>query len=114
MTVQRLDPLVLAELKELLEDDFTDLISTFIRDTQQRLELLASAILTEDFSSARMSAHSLKGSSINIGFVQFAQLCHEMEEAAKATKLDSCRTLLPALLVEAEWVLEQLELLISE
>ncbi|WP_320822528.1 Hpt domain-containing protein [Reinekea sp.] len=114
MTEQRLDPLILAELKELLEEEFPELIATFIRDAQQRLELLALAIETDDVSNTRMAAHSLKGSSSNIGFAQFAQLCHEVEEAAKALQLDSCRALLPALVVEAEWVLDQLEVMISE
>ena len=114
MAVQRLDPLALAELKELLEDEFPELISTFIRDSQQRLEVLVLAIQAEDASNARMSAHSLKGSSSNIGIAQFARLCHEMEEAAEASKLDHCRTQLPALLSEAQWVFEQLEILITE
>jgi HPt (histidine-containing phosphotransfer) domain-containing protein len=114
MKVQRFDLLALAELKELLEEEFPELIATFIWDTQQRLALLALAIEAADAGSTRMSAHSLKGSSINIGFAQFAQLCDEIEQTAKIGKLDNCRALLSALLLEAEWVFDHLDILIKE
>jgi len=108
MSSARVDRQVLTELQSLLEDDFSDLIAIFIRDAQHRLEQLRAAITAQDLSTARMSAHSLKGSSGNMGCVEFNQLSDQLENYAKAGQLERCEALMPVLVQEAEWVFGEL------
>ena len=114
MSSARLDSQVIAELQALLEDEFSDLIAVFVRDAQHRLEQLTEAIQAQDASTALMSAHSLKGSSANIGCAELGRLCDQVEEHAKASRLDRCEALMPTLLREADWVFGQLAGLLSK
>jgi HPt (histidine-containing phosphotransfer) domain-containing protein len=113
MSNARLDSQALTELHALLDDDFPGLIAIFIRDAQHQLERLMTAIPAQDASTVRMSAHTLKGSSGNIGCVELARLSDQMEEHAKAGRLDRCEALMPYLSLEAEWAFGQLDGLLA-
>jgi len=101
----RIDLDVLSELKEMLEDEFVDLINTYIRDTTSKLEILESSIQQEDFDSIRKCAHSMKGASVNLGVQKFGQMCHLIEEAALVNDLAECETIQVDLKAEGNWVL---------
>ena len=113
MLSERLDSQVLTELQALLEDDFSGLIAIFIPDAQHRLERLQAAIKAQDVNTARMSAHSLKGSSGNMGCVALGHLSDQMEAHAKAGRLDRCEALMPALMQEAQWTFGELRNLLT-
>nr|HQV22619.1 Hpt domain-containing protein [Agitococcus sp.] len=51
----------LAELKEVLEDEFSVLIDTYLTDAKLRLTLIKNGIATQDYEAVRLAAHSLKG-----------------------------------------------------
>lgn len=73
----------LAELKEVLEDEFGVLISTYLTDAKFRLQLIQNGINSQDYEAVRLAAHSLKGASANLGAVILAQLCEKLEHDCK-------------------------------
>ncbi len=64
----------LAELKEVLEDEFSVLIETYVTDAQFRLQLIQNGINNQDYEAVRLAAHSLKGASANLGALLLAQM----------------------------------------
>lgn len=79
---------VLCELKDILEDEFPMLVTTYLDDANDRLQKLRSAIDGADATVVRAEAHSLKGSSINLGATSLASLCAEMENRGHSAELD--------------------------
>ena len=99
----------LAELKEVLEDEFGVLISTYLTDAQFRLQLIQNGINNQDYEAVRLAAHSLKGASANLGAVILAQLCEKLENDCKAGQTQGCDILLKKM--EVEFLTIQVELL---
>ena len=69
-------------LKDVMEDDFSLLIDTFVADSQERIEKLNAIIDSNDSDAIRRGAHSFKGSCSNIGAVLLTKLCAELEAKA--------------------------------
>ena len=68
---------------EIGEDDFAEVVTLFLEEVDEALERLGKATT----SAAREAAlHFLKGSALNIGFVDFAAACQAGERAAAAGK----------------------------
>lgn len=99
---QHLDEAALADLRILLEDDFSDLIETFLGDAHQRhSELVALQQQTKvDAQALRRTAHSFKGSSLNLGATRLAELCRRLEDRASVPGLLSMGTLVADIGVE--------------
>jgi CheY-like chemotaxis protein len=75
-------------------DILAELIAVYLRDTPPRLAALHEAVARADVGALRGAAHSLKGSSSQIGAVQMAQLCADLEEQLRAADLaDAAQTL---------------------
>jgi HPt (histidine-containing phosphotransfer) domain-containing protein len=70
---------------------------------------MRAAAYTRDAAGIREAAHALKSSSANVGALQFAQLCKEVEMAAAQGQLDYARALVDQLLVEYKHVLQALD-----
>jgi histidine phosphotransfer protein HptB len=83
----------LAELKEVLEDEFGVLISTYLTDAKFRLQLIQNGINSQDYEAVRLAAHSLKGASANLGALILAQLCEKLEHDCKVGQTQGCRVL---------------------
>ena len=77
-----LDPQQLNELIDLMGDDLGNLVDAFLRDSADRLHHLQLALQQQDWDNARRQAHSLKGSSSNLGAVALAQHCQQLEALA--------------------------------
>lgn len=108
MSTPRIDQEAISELKEMLEDEFADLIDTYINDTKTKLVLLAEEVSNEDAGAVRKLAHSLKGASINIGIMALGALCHDLEELAKAEQVSGFQTGLDAINAEFEQLIPEL------
>jgi HPt (histidine-containing phosphotransfer) domain-containing protein len=80
--IQHLDFDALNGLKEIMEDDFTFLVETFIQDSGNRLADLQSLIQTPEADAVRRAAHSFKGSCSNMGALHLASLCSAIEHKA--------------------------------
>lgn len=81
------DTETLSMLKEVMEDDFSELITTYIDDATSRVEQLSSFLNDKDSEALRHCAHSLKGSSSNLGATALSDLCFEIESRAKDNQL---------------------------
>ncbi|MGH9942240.1 MAG: PAS domain S-box protein [Pyrinomonadaceae bacterium] len=81
-------PGVLAKLKEFREmfgpDTADELLDLYLTDTEARLGQLRDALERGDFSSARVTAHTLKGGSGNVGAQGMYELCQRLEECPTA------------------------------
>ena len=109
-----LDQDILANLRGLPgdgdDDLLAELIDLFLRDTPPRLLQLGRALLDGDAKAASHIAHSLKGSSANLGARGMAQLCNEIELQGRAGELHDTTELHTALEREFARVFRALEL----
>ena len=80
----------LSELKEVLEDEFSVLIATYLQDAVLRQQMISAAIHTKDYDAARLAAHSLKGASANLGALMLAEICEHLEHDCRAGLYDNC------------------------
>jgi len=106
---QHLDEEALAELQDVMEDEFDVLIQTFIIDSRDRIATLNAALRAGDADAFTRTAHSLKGSCINIGAPRLGELCLEAEEAAKVPDLAEASRLVSAIEEEFASVIGLLE-----
>jgi histidine phosphotransfer protein HptB len=86
--MEHLDHETLHTLKQVMEDDFSLLIDTFIQDSAERIASLHSLIQGSDIDLIRRAAHSFKGSSSNIGAQYLSALCSAVEKKALANRFD--------------------------
>ncbi len=96
-----LDPAALTLLRQLGEGDPTfveEMIGTFLEDAPRLLAGMRKALAEGDAPALRLCAHSLKSNSANFGASELAALCRELENAAKAGRLDDA----PARVAEIE------------
>ncbi len=84
-----LDLNALTELQELLEDDFAELIRSYLDDAKKSIPDIEAACAQPDFERLRRSAHSQKGSALNMGAPGLAAAWAVVEEQAKAMPSDS-------------------------
>lgn len=78
-----IDEKKLSELKNLLEESFSMLICTFIQDTEDQLLKLEKNIQQKKYTELCKIAHSMKGSSANMGAKYLYNLTLELESACK-------------------------------
>ncbi len=103
-----LDMQVLDELRTVLGDDFGELIDDFLCDTKSRIEEMEAAVAKEDAKTIRWVAHSLKGSSSNIGATALSDESHCLEKMARSGNLIGIDGALHSLTKEFERVKELL------
>ena len=100
-TPEALDPAVLENLRQLTPpgepDVLGQVLQLFLDEMPKRIDSLASAWQRGDGPSLARAAHSLKGSSGNIGARQMFELCRQIDERAKAGDFNAARHLLDAL-----------------
>ncbi|WP_420472938.1 EAL domain-containing protein [Noviherbaspirillum sp. ST9] len=77
-----LDHEVFDKLREILGPAMQQTVAPFLEDTPGYLNLLEQAVKDGDTDTARAMAHSIKGSSGNLGAGTLAQLAKEAEELA--------------------------------
>lgn len=105
---QHLDHEALAELRDVMEDEFTILINTFLQDANERLRQLSEAADAGDAASFRKVAHSFKGSCINIGAPILADCCFAAEQAGREENLAQSGQQIAAIESELATVSEEL------
>ncbi len=77
------------EMRELLEEDFEELIQTFITDSKQRVVLLENAQQSGDNANGFEIAHALKGASANLGATQLVALSDQLQASCRAHRISS-------------------------
>jgi HPt (histidine-containing phosphotransfer) domain-containing protein len=82
--MEHLDLDALHTLKQVMEDDFSLLVDTFIQDSSSRIATLRQLVQGNDADLIRRTAHSFNGSSSNLGALQLSALCSAIEKKALA------------------------------
>ena len=82
--MSHLDTAQLTELKDIMEDAFDDLVSTYLDDSSEKLVQLESALSAQDAQQVSSLAHSLKGSSSNICAAGLADKFKVLEDMGRA------------------------------
>jgi len=98
VTNTHLDSAVLATLQDVMEGEYPALLDTFLADSEERVRLLRQALHSDQSESLRRAAHSFKGSCSNMGATLLAELCQQLESAARNERLEDA----PALLASIE------------
>jgi len=104
-----LDHEALSELQEVMDDEFDILISTYLQDSRERIGHLEEASASGDAESYTKTAHSLKGSCINIGAPRLGELCYAAEQSGKAGDLSAAGNQVAAIAAEFAVVTRDLE-----
>ena len=102
------DRSVLQSLRDLQEegepDILTELINLFLDDAPIRLRSIREAAAKGDAHALEKNAHTLKGSSQNMGATRMGALCAELQEAGSAGDLARAPELVDLLTAEFERV----------
>ena len=85
---------MLEELKEIMEEEFPSLLETFVVEAANQYEEARGAWDVQDMDVLRRAAHSLKGSSGNVGAEQLQAICADLEYSAR----DDAKDAIPELL----------------
>ena len=84
VNVATLNEKVLSELRELLADNFNELINRYITDSKTRFDVLQQAVAELDFKTIYFEAHGIKGSSRNMGADFLAEILGKIEDLGYA------------------------------
>ncbi|MEM1416800.1 MAG: Hpt domain-containing protein [Myxococcota bacterium] len=97
----------LSELEMLIEalgeEDVVGLLEIFLGDSMTQLEVIRGHLASGDHHQLTRAAHTLKGSSLNMGARELADACAQLEKSADVAE---AQTLLAAVEAEAEKVRE--------
>ena len=92
---------VIDELVSLSEDGdpelLVDLIRMFLEDAPQKLAAIESAFAGGDLEQVERAAHSLKGSSGNLGAILVQQHCETIQNASRKHERAAIATAVPQL-----------------
>ena len=104
------DPDVIEQLRFLEDEDqpnvVAELLALFIEHAPPKLQTIREALESGDLAAVKRAAHSLKGSSANVGARGMQQICERLEHGATADRLSEARALV-AQLIEEFSVVEQ-------
>lgn len=101
------------ELRELLADDFNDLIYTYIDDSLQCLTEMDIAFANLDNRLGYNAAHSLKGASSNVGATKLTELCYQLQEICRTAQIHRHQPLIEEIKTECHAVNDQIKSLIA-
>ncbi len=78
----------------LEEDEFLELVELFLSSAASDIDKLKKACEDKDVNQVADSAHSLKGSSGNLGFTEFSAIAKAIEDGARKNNIDELDTTL--------------------
>lgn len=77
----------LQELEQETDSEFViELIDIYISETPKQILAIKTALAEQSLSALMIAAHTLKGSSLNLGAKQLGSLCLKLEEIGRAGK----------------------------
>ena len=92
-----LDVTVLDDLREVMEDEFHNILASYLENAPLQLEMLEDAAKAGDIDTMVRPAHSLKSSSANVGAVRVSELAKEIETNAREKSRTAAVAALPEL-----------------
>lgn len=78
-----LDKEVLRELIEVMGEDFTVLVQTYLQDAPKKLEQLEQVAKTGEIAGLIAPAHSLKSTSANLGAMRLSEMAKAIEHGSR-------------------------------
>ncbi len=93
MSDEPVDIEALRELKEIMEDQFSMLVDTFLQDSAVRMDEIDAALAAGDADALRSAAHSFKGSSSNLGISALADVLFKLESMGREGNLEGGQAL---------------------
>ena len=88
-----LTPRILQELRGLGVDFFKELIGVYLKESGEKVPKLRSSLEGCDASTLEKTAHTLKGSSGNLGAETLSRICADLQLAARAQEWERCADL---------------------
>jgi len=108
-----LDHKVIAKLREAMRGSGIDLVSEliemFLVDGPEMLAGIRAAYADGEIAQLAIGAHNLKGSVANLGAVHLAEVCKQVETAARAENVELLGALLDTLCAEYARVIPALQ-----
>ena len=84
---QVLNEQIVIDLMDIMGDETLMLFETFVMDSESKIIELKEHVAQQDEELIRRVAHSLKGSSRNVGATELADACEALEHAARNSEL---------------------------
>ena len=91
----------IAMLKELMGDDFSTLVDTFVKDSANKIKQMLLAVDKQDPELLRQSAPGLTGSALNLSANKLTELCLTLENMGHQANLSGASEIIDA--VEQEY-----------
>lgn len=108
-----IDPEAIEQLRFLEDEDqpnvVAELVMLFVEHVPPKLAAIKDGIARGDADAVKKAAHSLKGSSANVGAMGMQQVCEKIEHAAASGNLAPGVELMPLLEQETAVVVEALQ-----
>lgn len=106
-TAELIDRELLESVQSLYDDDgsgnmFNELITLYLNDAAMRLAQIKRAAQESNVAGVLHAAHTLKGSSANVGAAAVASICAEVEGHARIGSIEIAASILPELEREFE------------
>ncbi|EGV17681.1 Hpt domain-containing protein [Thiocapsa marina] len=79
-----IDTSVLEDIRDLMEDDFPDLVRRFLKDSADLLAQLDQGIALSDTDSVHRAAHTLKSSSAALGALALSDRAKHLEALGRS------------------------------
>jgi HPt (histidine-containing phosphotransfer) domain-containing protein len=89
-----LDPAIIAELREVMEEAFSELLGAFLADVPIQLERLRIAVEQASAADVYQIAHKLKSSCGSFGARQLTEIVERLEQAGRQGNLADAGVLL--------------------
>jgi HPt (histidine-containing phosphotransfer) domain-containing protein len=113
-----LDPDVVSRLRQLTPpgepDVLQEILSLFRDEVPKKISALRSAVASGDAATAQRTAHSLKGSSGNIGAHAMYDVCRQLDDRARSGDLSRLLPLIDSLEAEYGSVEAEIERLLRQ
>lgn len=93
---------MLAELRAVMEDEFTLLLETFFADTEQHLDAIQQGLSEGNPEAFSRACHSLKGSASNLGLELLRALCKKGEDLGRQGSLEGAAEVIAQIRAELE------------
>ncbi len=97
-----MDHTTITELKEIMAEDFPNLVKTLLRDMPEQLTDITQAVMQEDAETLYLTAHKLKSGTASIGALQLSELARQLEEKGRRGHLVEVEALLNEIRHSAE------------
>lgn len=106
---ERINQAHLDMLKEVIGDDLKEILQTFIETAPQIVADMQTALNNGSPDDLRLHAHTLKGSSANVGATRLSDLSLLVENRAKAGEMTEAAPHVETILAETDTVLNFLK-----